>query len=77
MVIQVDPEALNGHAQGLAGSQLAPASPPVTPPATDPVTLGAVAVLAAHTVALAAVVEHSGVVRAHRGSGGGTYGYLP
>jgi hypothetical protein len=77
VVIQVDPEALTGHAQGLAGSHIAPASPALEPPAADPVTLGAAAMLVAHTAALAAVVEHSVAVRVYGGSAvGRTAAYL-
>jgi PPE family len=68
LAVRVDPQALTSHALGLAGSHVSTPAPICAPPAADPVSLSAVAVLQAHGEALAAVVEHSGALRAHGGA---------
>ena len=67
-ILRVDTALLAGDGHGLADSRLSITPPTAISPAADPISEEMTALLAAHSTALAAVIEHSGGLRVHGGA---------
>ena len=67
MDISVDPDGLAADGMRLASEQCAAVSSACVPPGLDPVSAAVAAQLSAHSAALTALIDHSGLLRADGG----------